>query len=118
MLTVIHNDKDQVQYAIDGCTYKELENRFHLFFSSEGYRLRSAGSGKHIYEKGNRLLRNLFGAFFKYYRQRLIITSDRDKYSVIFQKDLSGISGGLIREKQVNREFSRLNEAFQYYFRN
>jgi hypothetical protein len=97
---------------------RELENRLNLFFSSEGYDLRSARSDQRVFEKGNRLLRNLFGAYFKFYRLRLFIKKEGDRYMLVFQKDLSGISGGLIRENQVNKEFIRLNEAFQHYFRN
>jgi hypothetical protein len=33
--------KDRVIYNITGCTAEELDNKLNLFFSSEGYKLKS-----------------------------------------------------------------------------
>ena len=39
-----------------------------------------------------------------------------DNFSVLVQRDASGISGGLIGMNQVRKEFERLTEAFKVYF--
>jgi hypothetical protein len=118
MLIVVHSTKNEITYTIIGYTITELDNRLNLFFSSEGYDLKSVRFDERVFEKGNRLLRNLFGAYFKFYRLRLFMKKEDDRYLLLFQKDLSGISGGLIRENQANKEFIRINEAFQHFFRN
>ena len=108
--------KDRVIYNITGCTKDELENKLNLFFTSEGYKLKKTEGEVSTYEKGNRTLRILFGAFVKYHKQAVTVKHQGELFSLLLQKDSSGMSGGLIGVNQVNKEFARLAEAFKVYF--
>ncbi len=115
-LTVVDFAKDRVIYNITGATRDELDNKLNLFFSSEGYKLKSAAGETRTYEKGNRTMRILFGAFVKYNKQSVTIKSEGDLFSLQLHRDSTGISGGLIGMNQVKKEFERLTEAFKAYF--
>lgn len=114
--TVVDFAKDRIIYNIAGCTKEELDNKLNLFFTSEGYTLKSAEGETHTYTKGNRVLRLLFGAFVKYHKQSVSIKNEGALYSVMLHKDSTGMSGGLIGMNQVKKEFARLSEAFKTYF--
>lgn len=116
--TVVDFAPDRIIYNLSGCTKDELDNKLNLFFTSEGYILRSHEGETLTYTKGNRVLRLLFGAFIKYNKQSVIIKNQGELYSVMLHKDSSGISGGLIGMNQVKKEFARLAEAFKIYFSN
>ncbi|MBI5856114.1 MAG: hypothetical protein HZB42_00585 [Sphingobacteriales bacterium] len=115
--TVVDFAKDRVIYNITGCTLEELDNKLNLFFTSEGYRLKSSVGETKTYEKGNRVLRILFGAFVKYHKQSVTIKHEGDLFSLMLHKDSTGMSGGLIGMNQVKKEFTRLSEAFRSYFK-
>ncbi len=115
--TVVDFAKDRVVYNITGTSKEELENKLNLFFTSEGYKLKSAEGETHTYTKGNRVMRILFGAFVKYHKQSAIIKNEGDLFSVMLHKDSTGMSGGLIGMNQVKKEFARLSEAFKLYFK-
>jgi len=114
--TVVDFAPDRVIYNMTGCTKEELDNKLNLFFTSEGYTLKSAEGETHTYTKGNRVMRILFGAFVKYHKQSVIVKNEGELYSVMLHKDSTGMSGGLIGMNQVKKEFARLSEAFRAYF--
>ncbi|HMK27720.1 MAG TPA: hypothetical protein VK483_16935 [Chitinophagaceae bacterium] len=116
--TVVDFAKDRVIYNITGCTMAELENKLNLFFTSEGYKLKSSHGEVFTYTKGNRVLRILFGAFVKYHKQSVTIKNEGELFSLMLHKDSTGMSGGLIGMNQVKKEFARLSEAFKTYFAN
>jgi hypothetical protein len=116
--TVVDFAKDRVVYNITGTTKEELENKLNLFFTSEGYTLKSQKEGTYTYTKGNRVLRLFLGAFVKYHKQSVTIKNEGSLFSVLLHKDSSGMSGGLIGMNQVKKEFARLSEAFKNYFKN
>jgi hypothetical protein len=116
-VTVVDFAKDRVVYNMTGCTKEELENKINLFFTSEGYTLKSSAADTYTYTKGNRIMRLLFGAFVKYHKQSAIIKNEGELFSVMLHKDSSGMSGGLIGMNQVKKEFARLSEAFKAYFK-
>ena len=115
--TVVDFAKDRVIYNITGCTKAELENKLNLFFSSEGYTLKSNQGEVYTYTKGNRVMRILFGAFVKYHKQSVTIKNEGELFSLMLHKDSTGMSGGLIGMNQVKKEFARLSEAFKNYFK-
>jgi hypothetical protein len=115
--TVVDFAKDRVIYNITGTNKEELENKLNLFFTSEGYKLKSAVGETHTYTKGNRVMRILFGAFVKYHKQSVIIKNEGELFSVMLHKDSTGMSGGLIGMNQVKKEFARLSDAFKLYFK-
>ena len=115
--TVTDFAKDRTMFSISGTTRSELDNKLHLFFTSEGYSVKSEKEeGKKIYKKGNLVLRILFGAFAKYHQVMVVAQPTGDNFSVLVQRDASGISGGLIGMNQVRKEFARLTDAFKTYF--
>ena len=116
--TVVDFANDRVIYNMTGCTKDELDNKLNLFFTAEGYTLKSAEGETHTYTKGNRVLRLLLGAFVKYHKQSVIVKNEDSLFSVMLHKDSSGMSGGLIGINQVKKEFARLSEAFKAYFSN
>ena len=115
--TVVDFAKDRVVYNNTGTSKEELENKLNLFFTSEGYKLKSAEGETHTYTKGNRVMRILFGAFVKYHKQSVIIKNEGELFSVMLHKDSTGMSGGLIGMNQVKKEFARLSDAFKLYFK-
>jgi hypothetical protein len=115
--TVVDFAKDRVIHNFTNSTKEELDNKMNLFFTSQGYTLKSSEGESSSYTKGNRVLRLLFGAFVKYHKQTVIIKNQVDLFSVLLQKDSTGMSGGLIGMNQVKKEFARLSEAFREYFK-
>lgn len=115
-LEVVDFAKDRVVYNATNCTREEIDNRLNLFFTSEGYRLKSAKDDTRVYEKGNRVARLILGAFVKYHKQSVAIKQEGDLFSIMLHRDSTGMSGGLIGMNQVKKEFTRLTEAFRAYF--
>lgn len=116
-VSVVDFAKDRIVFNMTGCTREELDNKLNLFFTSEGYKLKSSNGETTTFTKGNRILRILFGAFVKYHKQSVIIKNEGELFSVMLHKDSSGMSGGLIGVNQVKKEFARLSEAFKTYFK-
>ncbi|WP_343486925.1 hypothetical protein [Allomuricauda sp. d1] len=84
------------------------------FFVSEAYRLVEGDKGNGVYEKGDRTLRLLLGAFYKYFKFRTHIEFNGKgdaKLSLI--KATSGVSGGAIGVSQVKKELTRLVEKLE-----
>ncbi|MFN8290826.1 MAG: hypothetical protein U0U70_11250 [Chitinophagaceae bacterium] len=116
-ISIADSAADRVIYNITGCTIAELDNKLNLFFSSQGYNLKSAQGEIRTYEKGNRVLRILFGAFAKYHKQSVTVKQQGDLFQLLLQRDSTGMSGGLIGMNQVKKEFARLTDAFTTYFK-
>ena len=114
--TVVDFAKDRVVYNFTGCTKEEIDNKLNLFFTSEGYKYRGEKDNGKIYTKGNKTLRVILGAFWKYFRVYVAVKNEKDLYSVMVQKDASGLMGGAIGMNQVRKEFARLTESFKAYF--
>src|SRR5436853_385158 len=115
--TVIDFAKDKTLFSISGITKPELENKLHLFFTSEGYSIKSEKEeGKKIYKKGNFVLRIIFGAFAKYQQVQVVVQPTGDNFSMLIKNNTFGISGGLVGMNQVRKEFARLTDAFKIYF--
>ncbi len=108
---------DRNIYNISGCTKDGLDNKLNLFFSSEGYKLKVNDPETKTYEKGNRILRLLFGAFVKYHKQSVIIKPNGHDFQVMLLKDSTGMSGGLIGMNKAKKEFARLSQGFMNYFK-
>lgn len=100
------------QYA--GTTKDEIKKRVNDFMISSGYRLTVGSPGEGQYEKGNRTMRILFGAFSKYFKFFLQIVEESDQtITVSFGTQTSGMSGGLIGIKQVKDELKKMSATFQ-----
>ena len=81
---------------------------------SEGYKLSEGGGANAVYEKGNRTMRILFGAFVKYYKFAVQVKeAEGGAVQLRVTKHSSGMSGGLIGVGQVKNELKRLALAMQ-----
>ena len=116
--TVADFAKDRVVYNFTNCSKEELDNKLNLFFISQGYTYKGEKEGGKIYTRGNKVLRAILGAFWKYFKLFVSIKNQDNLYSVLVQKDASGFMGGGIGVMQVNKEFARVTEAFKIYFNN
>ncbi|MCB0715424.1 MAG: hypothetical protein R2796_09390 [Chitinophagaceae bacterium] len=116
-IQVVDFSKKLIHYNFSDCTKEELENKMNLFFTAQGYKIKKSTPDTVTYEKGNRLLRILFGAFTKYHKQTVTLQQDGDHFAVSLHRDSSGMSGGVIGMNQVKKEFSRLSEEFKAYFK-
>jgi hypothetical protein len=114
-LSVADFSKNSVDYIISDTTLSELENKLTLFFTAEGYKLKLHAGDAYTFEKGNRVLRILFGAFVTYHKQKLTVKESNGQFSVQLLKSSSGMSGGLIGMQKSKKEFSRIQEALKAY---
>ena len=118
-VTVVDFGNDSVVYNITGCTQEELDNKLNLFFASENLPLKSEKPGEKVYQRGNKVLRVLFGAFVKFFKVSVTILHKDDLYSVRLLRDMNlAMSGGLVGINASRKEFARMTEAFKAYFAN
>ena len=96
----------------------KLDFHIDLFFSSEGYKVKSTTEDKIVFEKGNFILRILFGAFVKYHKISSTVIADNGHFTVTLKKLAVGFSGGAIGVVQANKEFKRITEKFENYSSN
>jgi len=87
-VTVVDFAKDRIVYNMTGCTKEELDNKLNLFFTSQGYKVKKAEGESTTFEKGNRILRLLLGAFVKYHKQTVTIKNEGELFSVMLHRAL------------------------------
>ena len=80
---------------------------------ANGYKLVEGGGTNAVYEKGNRTMRILFGAFVKYYKFMVQMQEVDSSLDLRITKHSSGVSGGLIGVNQVKKELARLSEIMR-----
>ena len=79
----------------------------------EGYRLVEGYKAFGEYEKGNRTVRILLGAFAKYFKFTVNLEEKADHhFELIVVGTNAGISGGLISNGQLKTELQRLAKVF------
>jgi hypothetical protein len=114
---VVDFSKDTVVFNITGCTQAELENKLNLFFASERFTRKSDTPTEKVLQRGNKVLRVLFGVFVKYFRLVVSIKSDGQLFSVRLHRDMNlALSGGMVGINSSRKEFNRLTEAFKAHF--
>jgi hypothetical protein len=92
----------------------ELENAITANMLSCGYIKESSVNGVIMFEKGNRVMRLLFGAFVKYFKFRITIgTRSQNETFAEVKKESSGMSGGLVGMNQTKNELNRLAESLK-----
>lgn len=92
-----------------GLDDQALAQKVDNLLVSEGYRLREGRPGDAVYERGNRTMRLLLGAFVKYFKFAVAVAEGK----VTVSQRTSGMSGGLIGMSQVKNEMKRLAGVFQ-----
>ena len=115
--TLVDFGNDSLVFNITGTTREELENKLNLFFASENLPLKSDKGDEKIYQKGNKVLRVLFGVFVKYFKVAVSIKNQGDLFSVKLVRDMNlAMSRGLIGINKSRKEFARISDAFKAYF--
>ena len=108
----IFTDKSFIhQYsAIDSI---QLANNVNDLLTKDGYNLIEGQVGNAGYEKGNRTMRLLFGAFVKYNKIQVVAATGEDAVTrLTVDRKTSGMSGGLIGMSQVKKEMERISIIF------
>ena len=115
--TLVDFANDSVIYNITGITKAELENKLNLFFASQELPLKSDTGNEKAYQKGNKVMRVLFGVFVKYFRVTVSIKEQDGLFSVRLLRDMNLVmSGGLIGIKKSRDRFAQLSEGFKAHF--
>jgi hypothetical protein len=109
---LLNNDSCVNLYS--GITQDELNNEVDKLFKSSGYKIKEGKPGNATYEKGNKTMRILFGAFVKHFVFQIkTYANEPDVVKVTVVKGTSGITGGLIGLKQVKTELTRISQVLQ-----
>lgn len=85
-----------------------LANNADQLLKKDGYNLIEGQVGNGTYEKGNRTMRILFGAFVKYSKIHVASNSQGETAKLVVDRKTSGMSGGLIGMNQVKKEMERV----------
>lgn len=104
---VLSNQSFTHQYT--GIDSSQLANSANDLLIKDGYKLTDGQLGNASYEKGNRTMRLLFGAFVKYSKIHVATDIRTDSVSrLTVDRKTSGMSGGLIGVNQVKKEMGRV----------
>lgn len=115
--TLVDFGKDAAVYRIEGATRNELENKLNLFFGSQDLPLKKDNGNEKIYEKGNKVVRVLFGVFVKYFKIKLEIEESNGLFTVKMIRNMNLVlSGGLAGIHASRKKFGEISDAFKTYF--
>jgi hypothetical protein len=105
---------DTFAHVYSGISKEDLCSKLNDQLISLGYTLVEGSIGNGTYEKGNRTMRILFGAFVKYFKFRFLVsTKSETEAEIQVVKQTSGFSGGAIGISQVKSELGRLSALLQ-----
>jgi hypothetical protein len=112
--SVHFSDNNRFEFIYENATAEEIGMELEKKLSSDGYIIKDGPLGDRNYTKGNRVLRLMLGAFYKYFNFNVDV-KDREDNTVIaaVRTSSSGVSGGLIGVNQVKKELRRLETVFQ-----
>lgn len=106
------NDYFIHEYA--GADMETLTKVINETMTTTGYKQIEGVADNAVYEKGNKVLRLLFGAFVKYFKFAIQVKPSEDgKLQLRVTKHASGVAGGIIGISQVKKELKRLNELMK-----
>lgn len=105
-------DKSSFEALYTGASLEEIAQQLESLFAREGYSIKTGELGNRTYVKGNRVLRLLLGAFYKYFEFHVgIRNADANNVIAAITKTTSGMSGGVIGVTQVKNELLRLESV-------
>jgi hypothetical protein len=108
---LISDDLFKLQFS--GADLNSLSANIDFTMLKEGYRLIDGQKAFGEYERGNRTLRVLLGAFVKYFKFSVKLNQlNEHEFELLFVSTSTGISGGLIGMGQVKSELQRLAKVF------
>jgi hypothetical protein len=91
-----------------GVDSNQLADSANQVLTKDGYKMIEGQLGNATYEKGNRTMRLLFGAFVKYSKIHVAASAGGDVSKLTVDRKTSGMSGGLIGMNQVKKELDRV----------
>jgi len=98
-------------HSYSGGVQDELLTEATKILLSSGY---TKTGESHVFEKGNRTMRILLGAFVKYYKFMIVLEEKEDNtLEMGLKSESTGMSGGLIGVNQVKKELDKLAALFQ-----
>ncbi|MFT5778542.1 MAG: hypothetical protein ACI837_001498 [Crocinitomicaceae bacterium] len=105
---------DRFVQTFSGVTPEVLANEIDASLLADGYSAKSGAPGDGIYNRGNKVVRILLGAFYKYFEFYIRTeTIEGGDTQLTVKKTTSGWSGGLIGVSQVKTELRRLEAKFK-----
>jgi len=108
------SSKDLIALRYQGITKENLDREIEDFFFRRGYKQAEGVLGNVTYEKGDRTMRILFGAFIKYFKYKIMTDELRDgEIGLRVIRTTSGFSGGLIGRDQVTQEMIVIKAGLQ-----
>lgn len=110
----IQTTGDFFVHEYSGTDMSTLIRKVEDMMAGAGYKHIEGAGTNSVYEKGNRIMRILFGAFVKYFKFAVQLKQDENgAHELKVTKHSSGISGGLIGISQVKKELKRLAELMR-----
>src|SRR5258706_1045657 len=108
---VVDFSKDSVVHNITGVSREELDNKLYLLCSSERFSRKKDTPDEKVFQRGNKVLRVMFGVFVKYFRIAVSIKTGGQVFSLRLMRDMNlALSGGLMGIAASRKEFERLTE--------
>ena len=112
--TTESSSKEGFVHLYSGTSKDELAKKVERIFINSGYKIIEGDLGNATFEKGNRMMRLLLGAFSKYFKFQLEVEETEDHgLKLQLKRATSGMSGGVIGMNQVKKEIQRLSALFQ-----
>ncbi len=106
--------KDLIIHRYEGLSKEELFGRINEALTVMGYKKKGQGLENVIYEKGDKTMRILFGAFHKYFIFSVTTTkNEEEELLLIIKNDCSEITGGIIGKKKKKKEFINLSNQLK-----
>ncbi len=105
---------DNFTHFYNGISKEELETKIHELLLARSYKLIDGSIANGAYERGNRTMRILFGAFVKYFKFSISVSvAGPEELAVNVKRTTSGISGGVVGVSQVQKELKSLEQTLQ-----
>lgn len=89
----------------------DLEKNIEDCFSTLGYKVILKDNNVITYEKGSRTMRLLFGAFYKYNKINISLSTEGEDFVLTAMNASTGVSGGMIGVSQAKEELKRVAQA-------
>jgi hypothetical protein len=107
-------DGSNILLVYSGVDAEKLGIEVGKAMAARGYEIKEGNPQDGVYERGNRVVRILLGAFHKYFKFGVRVEQGTEgTLKVRVHKLTSGFSGGLIGVNQVKNELKGLAEALQ-----
>ncbi len=108
---ILTETNEDLRIEFSGLPIVELQNLAHEVMIKRGYKLTEGESGNGVYIYGSRVKRLLFGAFSKYFKNRVYVNyGEENSLYIHISRMTSGMSGGLIGMSQVKTEMKVLRQ--------